>query len=41
MTATRCFSKVALKYDTKASEKWATGFAEPVREANTLEFVPA
>ncbi len=29
------------KYDTKASKKWVTGFAEPAREANTLEFVPA
>jgi hypothetical protein len=28
------------KYDTKASEKWVTGFAEPIREANTLELVP-
>ena len=29
------------KYDTKASEKWVAGFAEPAREANTLELVPA
>jgi hypothetical protein len=31
----------AAKYDTKASLKWVTGFAEPEREANTLELVPA
>jgi hypothetical protein len=31
----------AAKYDTKASEKWVRGFAEPEREANTLELVPA
>jgi len=30
----------AAKYDTKASEKWVRGFAEPVREATTLELVP-
>ena len=30
----------AAKYDTKASAKWVTGFAEPERERNTLEFVP-
>jgi hypothetical protein len=29
------------KYDTKASEKWVTGFAEPHRAATTVEFVPA
>ncbi len=29
------------KYDTKASQKWVTGFAEPQRAANTLELVPA
>ncbi len=29
------------KYDTKASLKWVQGFAEPEREANTLELVPA
>lgn len=28
------------KYPTKASQKWVTGFAEPAREANTLELVP-
>ena len=28
------------KYDTKASEKWVRGFAEPEREANTLELTP-
>lgn len=31
----------AAKYDTKASEKWVSGFAEPQREATTLELVPA
>ncbi|MFL5386935.1 MAG: DUF2255 family protein [Longimicrobiaceae bacterium] len=31
----------ASKYDTKASEKWVRGFAEPRREATTLELVPA
>lgn len=31
----------AEKYDTKASQKWVLGFAEPGREANTLELVPA
>ena len=30
----------ARKYDTKASQKWVRGFAEPEREANTLELVP-
>ena len=30
----------AAKYDTKASEKWVRGFAEPEREATTLELVP-
>ena len=30
----------AEKYDTKASEKWVRGFAEPAREATTLELVP-
>src|SRR5262245_64413856 len=29
------------KYDTKASEKWVRGFAEPHRAATTLELVPA
>jgi hypothetical protein len=29
------------KYNTKASEKWVRGFAEPGRAANTLEFLPA
>ncbi len=28
------------KYDTKASQKWVVGFAEPQRAANTLELVP-
>jgi hypothetical protein len=35
---TRAF---AAKYDTRASEKWVRGFAEPAREANTLELIPA
>lgn len=30
----------AAKYNTKASEKWVRGFAEPSREATTLELVP-
>ena len=30
----------AAKYDTKASPKWVRGFAEPAREATTLELVP-
>jgi hypothetical protein len=28
------------KYDTKASEKWVRGFAEPRRAATTLELLP-
>jgi len=28
------------KYNTKASQKWVEGFAEPARELRTLEFVP-
>jgi hypothetical protein len=31
----------AEKYVTKASGKWVRGFAEPGREKNTLELVPA
>ena len=31
----------AAKYPTKASEKWVRGFAEPAREATTLELLPA
>jgi hypothetical protein len=31
----------ARKYDTKASLQWVRGFAEPEREATTLELVPA
>ncbi|HEV3144429.1 MAG TPA: DUF2255 family protein [Gemmataceae bacterium] len=31
----------AKKYDTKASEKWVRGFAEPHRVAATLELLPA
>lgn len=29
-----------VKYNTKASQKWVSGFAEPERMRNTLEFVP-
>ena len=29
------------KYDTKASAKWVHGFAEPEREATTLELIRA
>jgi hypothetical protein len=36
-TVTRAY---AGKYDTKASEKWVRGFAEPSRAANTLELLP-
>lgn len=32
---------LAQKYDTKASQKWVRGFAEPRRAHNTLELVPA
>ena len=28
------------KYNTKASQKWVEGFAEPERMVNTIEFVP-
>src|SRR5262249_43519932 len=28
------------KYNTKASEKWVRGFAEPSRAATTLELLP-
>jgi hypothetical protein len=31
----------AAKYDTKASEKWVRGFAEPRRAVTTLELLPA
>jgi len=31
----------ARKYPTPASQKWVRGFAEPAREATTLELVPA
>ena len=31
----------AEKYDTKASEKWVRGFADPQRAATTVELVPA
>lgn len=30
----------AAKYDTKASQKWVEGFAEPGRAAHTLELQP-
>jgi hypothetical protein len=30
----------AEKYNTKGSQKWVKGFAEPTRELNTLELVP-
>lgn len=29
------------KYDTKASQKWVDGFAEPERVVNTVELTPA
>lgn len=29
------------KYNTKASQKWVDGFAEPERAVNTIEFTPA
>lgn len=28
------------KYDTKASQKWVTGFADSERAANTVELIP-
>ena len=31
----------ALKYNTKGSQKWVDGFAEPKRLAHTVEFTPA
>jgi len=31
----------AQKYNTKASQKWVDGFAEPGRSVNTVEFTPA
>jgi hypothetical protein len=37
-TVTRAYGE---KYDTKASEKWVRGFAEPHRAATTLELLPA
>ena len=30
----------AEKYNTKGSQQWVKGFAEPSREVNTLEFIP-
>jgi hypothetical protein len=30
-----------VKYNTKASQKWVQGFAEPERAVNTLELTPA
>jgi hypothetical protein len=35
---TRAFAE---KYNTKGSQKWVIGFAEPQRAINTLELVPA
>jgi hypothetical protein len=35
--ATRAYAE---KYNTKASEKWVSGFAEPSRAATTLELSP-
>ena len=32
---------LSTKYDSKAEQKWAVGFAEPGREATTLELIPA
>lgn len=29
------------KYNTKASQKWVEGFAEPERAVNTIELIPA
>jgi hypothetical protein len=29
------------KYNTKASQRWVDGFAEPQRASNTVEFIPA
>ena len=31
----------ARKYHTPASQRWVQGFAEPAREATTLELIPA
>jgi hypothetical protein len=31
----------AAKYPTKGSLRWVSGFAEPEREINTLELLPA
>jgi hypothetical protein len=31
----------ARKYHTPASQRWVLGFAEPAREATTLELIPA
>jgi hypothetical protein len=33
-------SAYARKYDTKASQKWVTGFAEPERMRTTMELLP-
>lgn len=35
---TRAFAE---KYDTKGSQKWVRGFAEPQRAATTMELLPA
>ena len=39
-TPGRRHAAYAGKYDTKASEKWVRGFAEPHRSATTLELLP-
>ena len=36
-SVTRAYAE---KYNTKASQIWVDGFAEPEREANTIEFIP-
>ena len=35
---TRAFAE---KYNTKGSQRWVMGFAEPARVLTTLEFIPA
>ena len=30
----------AQKYNTKASQKWVDGFAQPERSVNTVELIP-
>ena len=36
-SVTKAFAE---KYNTKGSQQWVKGFAEPTREVNTLEFIP-